>query len=766
MALCAAASLCLCAVPGAARDGWIPAPGAADLISNGGWSCANGVDAAGAQLTIAAGSGYNTAVNTNGPLLHVTGDFSVSATLSSAQKDNVFLTLVGTLNSGEWWNGLKRLDVGLNAVNYWTGSSSTAVMKPLAVSSTNSSVTVEAARIGPQIVIFLDGAEALRFDDPGLFASGNVYLGFNVAPQSSLTVSALAANVPASGGGSVMLYTPGIAAVTRSNGMRETASKVGFYLGAAVDPSLFNDPAYTQTLGSQFNMVVAENAMKFAETEPAFGKYSYCQADRIVAFAQANQMAIRAHNLVWQQDLPAWLTGGNYSAGDAASILQDHIMNVATHFRGKVVLWDVVNEAISYGQPYGPQPSYWLNTIGSNYVDMAFRWAHQADPGAKLFYNDTGGEGLGAKSDAVFNLVQGLVTRGVPVNGVGLQMHVSLAGAPSAADIATNIKRLTDLGLEVQITEMDVRLKTPASSSDLIAQAKVYQDVLNACLGNSMCTALVTWGVTDAHSWIPGSYPGFGSALLFDENLQAKPAASAIVSVLNSASAMPRVFNGGAVIHGGVSRVVSPGSLVDVYGNALAGTAAEAAASSDLPRALTAVQAVVDAAPAPVLYVSPGLVIFQMPNEIAPGAHTVSIFQGGSASPPVNIYVQPAAPSILTYGANRAVALNGDYSVNSASNCAAQGSTAVTYLTGSGPVDHAIPTGKWIPLSPLSQETLATTVTVNGVNANVRFSGLAPSLIGLMQINFDVPATMAGDGTLQISIGGALSNTAAFCVGN
>jgi endo-1,4-beta-xylanase len=101
--------------------------------------------------------------------------------------------------------------------------------------------------------------------------------------------------------------------------------------------------------------------MKFAETEPAAHSFSFCAADQIVAYAQANGMKIRGHNLVWQQDLPPWLTGGNYSAADAAAILKEHIDTVVGHYKGKLIEWDVVNEAIAYSAPYGPQPSYWLD---------------------------------------------------------------------------------------------------------------------------------------------------------------------------------------------------------------------------------------------------------------------------------------------------------------------------------------------------------------------------------------------------------------------
>jgi endo-1,4-beta-xylanase len=243
-------------------------------------------------------------------------------------------------------------------------------------------------------------------------------------------------------------------------------------------------------------------------------------------------MQVRGHTLVWHESLPAWLTKGAYTRDDAAGILHEHIDTVMKHFKGKLLLWDMVNESIAYSPPYGPQPSFWRDTIGPDYVDMAFRWAREADPDVKLFYNDTGGEGLGAKSDAVYNLVKGMLDRGVPLDGIGLQMHVSLTGAPSPASVSANLQRLALLGLEIHITEMDVRVPSPATAANLAEQAAIYQGLVSACLMNAKCQALLTWGVSDANSWIPGAYPGFGSALLFNEQFQPKPAYQAVSAAL------------------------------------------------------------------------------------------------------------------------------------------------------------------------------------------------------------------------------------------
>jgi endo-1,4-beta-xylanase len=162
---------------------------------------------------------------------------------------------------------------------------------------------------------------------------------------------------------------------------------------------------------------------------------------------------------------------------------------------------------------------------------MAFRWAHEADPDALLFYNDYNSEALGSKSDAVYELVEGLLAKRVPIHGVGWQMHVRMGAAPPLGQVKENLERLGALGLEVQITEMDVRLRDNEPHT-LERQAKVYGDTLQLCLDSPSCTASVLWGFTDRHSWIPGAFKGWGHALIFDESYAPKPAYDAMREVL------------------------------------------------------------------------------------------------------------------------------------------------------------------------------------------------------------------------------------------
>src|SRR5262245_53794625 len=330
----------------------------------------------------------------------------------------------------------------------------------------------------------------------------------------------------------LLLLALSLTAVAEAQTLRDAAAARGLRIGAAVNMSPFrNEPIYTQTLGREFNILVAENAMKFDAMHPAQNTYNFTDADALVAYAEANNMAVRGHTLVWHSQIPGWLTGGNFTRDQVIAIMRDHIMTVVGRYRGRIAAWDVVNEAVSDNNGQLRTDSFWHQRIGPEYIAMAFQFAHEADPDAKLYYNDYSAEGSGAKSDAVFNLVSGLVNQGVTINGVGWQMHQINPFRIQQAH-RTNAQRLASLGLEVSITEMDVRISLPTTAQELSEQALAYRDVVEFCLSQPNVKTLVTWGFTDKYSWIPGFFSGFGDALIFDMNYQPKPAYSAMLSAL------------------------------------------------------------------------------------------------------------------------------------------------------------------------------------------------------------------------------------------
>jgi len=214
--------------------------------------------------------------------------------------------------------------------------------------------------------------------------------------------------------------------------------------------------------------------------------------------------------------------------------MKDHIFTVVSHYRGQVNMWDVVNEAI--GNDGKMRDTLWYRDIGPDYLDWAFRWAHEANPQAHLFYNDYGAEGLNLKSDAVYSLVKGMLQRGVPIYGVGLQMHTSILNAPVKQDVIANMNRLAALGLKVQITEMDVQIQgdTRPMAQRLTAQAKVYSDMLHVCLVVKTCESFVMWGFTDRYTWIPSATGHPDAPLIFDTNYRPKPAYTSMIQELRS----------------------------------------------------------------------------------------------------------------------------------------------------------------------------------------------------------------------------------------
>lgn len=320
--------------------------------------------------------------------------------------------------------------------------------------------------------------------------------------------------------------------------LRQAADKAGILVGTAVRPSLFSEAAYAATLAREFNMVEPEDAMKWWVVRHDADTFDFRQADEIVAFAESHGMKVRGHCLVWDHNNPEWLAQGHFTAERMSLLLQQHIIRMMQHYAGKVFAWDVVNEALDEnGQfknsPWYNQPGIGLAGKGSAYVEQAFRWAHDAEPNTLLFYNDNGAEGLNRKSDAVYAMVKDFKARGVPINGVGLQMHISPLDFDTS-QIAPNIKRLTVLGLQVHITELDVSLPVDSTGSfsndDLRKQAEIYRGVIRACLQIPGCTAIQTWGFTDKYSWIGShSHGARGGALPFDRSYQPKPAYDAML---------------------------------------------------------------------------------------------------------------------------------------------------------------------------------------------------------------------------------------------
>ncbi len=352
-----------------------------------------------------------------------------------------------------------------------------------------------------------------------------------------------------------------------------------FPIGAAIEPSQ-TAGLHADMLKKHFNSIVAENAMKWDAVEPGEGSFTFDQADKIVDFARANGMLVRGHTLLWHQQVPDWVfkdaDGGDMTPTPANKALllqrlENHIKNVVEHFGDKIYVYDVVNEVIDESQPDGFRRSKWFQILGPEYIDKAFEYARKYAPaGTKLYINDYSTTEA-TKRKHLYNLVADLKQRGIPVDGVGHQMHINVTG-PSGAIIEQTMKMFAGLGVDNQVTELDMSIYANSSDkyttppqSALDKQGHQYKEIFEAFKKEKTegrLTNVTLWGIGDDHTWLSkperADFP-----LLFDAQLQAKPAYWGIVdpSKLPALIQTKDVSKGVPVIDGSAEtlwRAVSP----------------------------------------------------------------------------------------------------------------------------------------------------------------------------------------------------------------
>ncbi len=333
--------------------------------------------------------------------------------------------------------------------------------------------------------------------------------------------------------------------------LRTLAEAKGRYFGTALTQGNLSNSTLTNLAAAQFDMVTPGNEMKWDTTEPSNGTFNFGPGDQIVAFAKAHSMRVRGHNLVWNSQLPSWVS--SLPLTQVQSAMETHITTEVTHYKSQVYSWDVVNEPFNDDGTFRSDVFY--QAMGQGYIADALRTAHAADPNAKLYLNDYNIEGENAKSNAMYSLAQSLLAQGVPLNGIGLESHFILGQVPSTME--ANMQRFAALGLDVAVTELDDRIQLPASSANLQQQASDFASVVNDCLAVSRCVGVTQWGVGDADSWIPGAFSGFGAATMFDQNYQPKPAYTAVQNAL-----------GGGSTTGNTVTVTNPGAQSGTAGTA------------------------------------------------------------------------------------------------------------------------------------------------------------------------------------------------------
>jgi len=314
-----------------------------------------------------------------------------------------------------------------------------------------------------------------------------------------------------------------------------------FLVGAAV--SKYTIDQDQELLKKHFNSITAENEMKPMHLQPEQGKFTFEVADKMVQFAEDNGMEVRGHTLVWHNQMPKWFftdeNGNDVSREELLKRMKDHIDTVVTRYKGRIHAWDVVNEAVEDRGDQIYRSSKWIDIIGEDFIDYAFKYAHEADPDALLFYNDYN-ESHPNKREKIYQLVKGLLDRGVPIHGVGLQAHWNLYD-PTHQDIEAAIKRYSELGLQLHVTEMDVSVfefgdqrtdvKEPTKEM-LHLQAERYERFFDLFTKyHEHVTSVTFWGISDAYTWL-NDFPVRGRKnwpFVLDEKGEPKPAYHRIV---------------------------------------------------------------------------------------------------------------------------------------------------------------------------------------------------------------------------------------------
>jgi len=321
--------------------------------------------------------------------------------------------------------------------------------------------------------------------------------------------------------------------------LADAAARTHRLIGTAVDaPFLTGDPVYAATLAAEFSYLTPGNETKWGSVQPVDAEHwSFGPADQIMGFARRHGLAAKGHVLVWHSQLPPFITDA-ITPEDLTRELRRNIRMVMGRYRRDTRAWDVVNEAVADDGTL--RADVFLDKLGPTYIANAFRWAHEEDRGALLYYNDFNTETIGVKSNAVYELVRGLVADHVPIDGVGFQMHLEAQTAPSTEEIVANLKRFTDLGLRVNVSELDVRIANAPGDlvTRLAVERQVFHRAVAACVQVPGCETLTTWGFTDLDSWIDATF-GPDDPLELDEQYRRKPAYYGIIDGLMSVPVDP-----------------------------------------------------------------------------------------------------------------------------------------------------------------------------------------------------------------------------------
>lgn len=311
---------------------------------------------------------------------------------------------------------------------------------------------------------------------------------------------------------------------------RESAKKHGFNTGMAIAPGDIFTEGIIKIMQEDCNILVYENCMKWAYVHPNKKFWNWSDVDLLVKFAKENNIRIKWHTLFWHQQNPPYLST-SWTREEALAVMDEQIETIMTRYKGVISEYDVVNEM--FNDDGTMRETVWYKTIGEDYIEHALVKAHEVDPDAKLYLNEYTNEEKGnPKADAMFNFVKKLKEKGVPIDGVGMQLHLDVTIPCDEEAIRANLKRYEELGIDISFSELDVRIPVTNAEQYEEEQENMYRMLYGLACEFSNVKSVILWGVTDKHSWIPAFAPGKGNALLYDKQMQQKPVYKTVKKLL------------------------------------------------------------------------------------------------------------------------------------------------------------------------------------------------------------------------------------------
>lgn len=292
------------------------------------------------------------------------------------------------------------------------------------------------------------------------------------------------------------------------------------------------DSLYMQETIIRKEFAIITNGNFFIDLcHPLIDVYDFEKADSVNHFATDNNISIRGHSLIWYAHVPEWLEKQALTSRDSAiALLKNHIIKVVSHNKGIIKYWDVINEPIDDNGTL--RKSFYENLLGPHYIDSALIWTHRADSSAELFINEYQIEFGGNKFDSLYVLAKRLLAEKIPLHGIGFQCHFRIDDQMNFRDMQKAIDRIAALGLRIHFTEIDIRAPDIIAPAVKIIQNSAYKNITELLLKNSCCDAFIVWGLSDAHSWIPRQFKGWGNACLFDKYYLPKDTYRSVINTI------------------------------------------------------------------------------------------------------------------------------------------------------------------------------------------------------------------------------------------